>query len=119
MRALLRPLEGLVSGDHDATLPPGEDRLRLLIGGAEWIRRTDYLGSPIRIAGALAVLLPVYSITTASSIFALVTAFGLSALSAVAFGPRATDRSAYHMLDQARLADSCMRAKGYQRAPKN
>ena len=35
------------------------------------------------------------------------------------FGPGATDRSAYHMLDEARLADFCMRAKGYQRAPKN
>ena len=59
MRALLRPLEGLVSGDDDVTLPGrGDDQLRLLIGGARWMARTDYLGGPIRIAGALAVLLP-------------------------------------------------------------
>ncbi|HEV3007673.1 MAG TPA: NUDIX domain-containing protein, partial [Burkholderiales bacterium] len=58
MRALLRPLEGLVLSDDDVTLPGGDDQLRLLIGGAEWIARTDYLGGPIRIAGALAVLLP-------------------------------------------------------------
>jgi ADP-ribose pyrophosphatase YjhB (NUDIX family) len=58
MRALLRPLEGLVSGDDDVTLPPSDDRLRLLIGGADWMTRTDYLGGSIRIAGALAVLLP-------------------------------------------------------------
>jgi ADP-ribose pyrophosphatase YjhB (NUDIX family) len=58
MRALLHPLEGLVSGDDDVTLPPGDDQLRLLIDGAQWMARTDYLGGPIRIAGALAVLLP-------------------------------------------------------------
>ena len=58
MRALLRSFEGLVSGDDEATLPPGGDRLRLLIGGADWITRSDYLGGPIRVAGALAVLLP-------------------------------------------------------------
>jgi hypothetical protein len=58
MRALLRPLEGLASGDDDVALPPGDDRLRLLIGGAEWMTRTDYLGGPVRIAAALAVLLP-------------------------------------------------------------
>jgi ADP-ribose pyrophosphatase YjhB (NUDIX family) len=58
IRALLRPLEGLVSGDDDATLPRGPDRLRLLVGGAEWLRRKDYLGAPIRIAAALTVLLP-------------------------------------------------------------
>jgi bis(5'-nucleosidyl)-tetraphosphatase len=58
IRALLRPLEGLVAGDDDARLPRGADRLRLLVGGAEWLRRTDYLGAPIRIAAALAVLLP-------------------------------------------------------------
>jgi len=137
MRALLRPLEGLVFGDDDATLPPGDDRLRLLIGGAQWMTRTDYLGSPIRVAGALAVLLPgvpasggswvapaglalaallswvlarkprrrprsraavvrapalwlalflaAHSIATAASAFALVTAFALSASSAVAW----------------------------------
>jgi len=58
MRALLRPLEGLASGDDDVALPSGDNRLRLLIGGAEWMTRTDYLGSPVRIAAALAVLLP-------------------------------------------------------------
>jgi 8-oxo-dGTP pyrophosphatase MutT (NUDIX family) len=58
MRALLRPLEGLASDDGEVALPPGDDRLRLLIGGAEWITRTDYLGGPVRIAAALAVLLP-------------------------------------------------------------
>ncbi len=58
MRALLRPLEGLASGDDEAALPPGDDRLRLLIGGAEWMTRTDYLGGPVRVAAALAVLLP-------------------------------------------------------------
>jgi bis(5'-nucleosidyl)-tetraphosphatase len=44
MRALSRPLEGLASGDDGVALPPGDDRLRLLIGGAEWMTRTDYLG---------------------------------------------------------------------------
>jgi len=58
MRALLRPLEGLASGDDDVALPPGDDQLRLLIGGAEWMTPTDYLGGPVRIAAALAVLLP-------------------------------------------------------------
>ena len=58
MRALLRPLEGLTSGDDAAALPPGDDRLRLLIGGGEWMARTDYLGGPVRMAAALAVLLP-------------------------------------------------------------
>lgn len=58
MRALLRPLEGLASGDGEVALPPGDDRLRLIIGGAEWMTRTDYLGGPIRIAAGLAVLLP-------------------------------------------------------------
>ena len=58
MRALLRPLEDLVFGDDEASLPPGDERLRLLIGGADWMTRTGYLGAQIRIAGALAVLLP-------------------------------------------------------------
>jgi bis(5'-nucleosidyl)-tetraphosphatase len=53
MRALLRPLEGLAPIEADATLPP-----RLLIRGAQWLARTDYLGAPTRIAAALAVLLP-------------------------------------------------------------
>lgn len=88
MRAILRPLEGLVPGDDDATLPPGEHRLRLLIGGAEWMTRTDYLGGPIRICGALAVLLPLlaaYSVATSGSVLALVAAFGLSVACAVAW----------------------------------
>jgi bis(5'-nucleosidyl)-tetraphosphatase len=58
MRALVRPLEGLACGDAEVALPAGGDRLRLLIGGAEWMKRTDYLGGPIRVAAALAVLLP-------------------------------------------------------------
>jgi hypothetical protein len=35
------------------------------------------------------------------------------------FGPRPVNRSSYHMLDEARVADFCMHAKGYQRASKN
>jgi hypothetical protein len=31
------------------------------------------------------------------------------------FGPEPVNRSGYHMLDEARLADFCMHAKGYQR----
>jgi bis(5'-nucleosidyl)-tetraphosphatase len=58
MRALVRPLEGLASGDAGVALPARGDRLRLLVGGAEWMTRTDYLGGPVRIAAALAVLLP-------------------------------------------------------------
>ena len=58
MRALSRPFEGVVSGDDGITLPAGDDRLRLLIEGAKWTTRTDYLGSPIRVAAALTVLLP-------------------------------------------------------------
>ena len=58
MRALLLPLEGLASGDCEAALPAGDDRLRLMIGGAQWITRTDYLGGPLRITAAFAVLLP-------------------------------------------------------------
>ena len=58
MRVLLRPLEGLVPALDDAMHAVGDDRLRLLVGGAAWIARTDYLGSPIRVAGALAALLP-------------------------------------------------------------
>lgn len=34
------------------------------------------------------------------------------------FGPGAMDSGGYRMLDEAQLADFCMRAKGYQRAPK-
>lgn len=34
------------------------------------------------------------------------------------FGPGAIDPSGYRVLDEAQLADFCMRAKGYQRAPK-
>jgi bis(5'-nucleosidyl)-tetraphosphatase len=62
MRVLLRPLRRLVSGNDDVTLPRGDDRLRLLIGGARWIARTDYLGGPIRICAALTVLLPVLAL---------------------------------------------------------
>ena len=58
VRALLRPSEGIASPDRDVSLPPGEARLRLLVGGEEWMRRTDYLGGPIRVAAGLAVLLP-------------------------------------------------------------
>ena len=58
MRALLRPLEGLFSGNEDVVLPAGDRRLRFLVGGARWMRRTDYLGGPIRIMAALALLLP-------------------------------------------------------------
>ena len=126
MRALLRSLEGLVSGDEDVRLPAGDDRVRLLIGGAQWMTRADYLGGPIRIASALAILLPglpasgglwvapaglalaallswvlgrrlralapwlalllaAHSIATAGNAVALVTAFVLSALSALAW----------------------------------
>jgi hypothetical protein len=35
------------------------------------------------------------------------------------FDPGPVNRSGYHMLDEARLADFCMHAKGYQRASKN
>ena len=92
MRALLRPLEGAVAGDGDATLPTG-DRLRLLIGGAQWVRRTDYLGGPIRICAALAVLLPWLPasgaawlapvIATAGSVLAFAAAFALAAACAI------------------------------------
>ena len=58
MRALLRPLEGIAVGDGEIALPHGNDRLRLMIGGEEWMTRTDYLGGPIRVAAGLAVLLP-------------------------------------------------------------
>lgn len=58
MRALVRPLEGLASGDAGIVLSARGDWLRLLVGGAEWMRRTDYLGGPVRVAAALAVLLP-------------------------------------------------------------
>jgi 8-oxo-dGTP pyrophosphatase MutT (NUDIX family) len=58
MRLLLRPLEGLASSDNNSPLPAGDDALRLLIRGSEWVRRTDYLGGPIRVAAANAVLLP-------------------------------------------------------------
>jgi len=53
LRALLRPLEGLLPIDADAAFPP-----QLLIRGPQWLTRTDYLGAPIRIAAALAVLVP-------------------------------------------------------------
>lgn len=33
------------------------------------------------------------------------------------FGPGAIDPGGYRMLDEAQLADFCMRAKGYRRAP--
>jgi len=58
VRALLRPSEGMASGDREISLPPGLVRLRLLVGGEEWMRRTDYLGGPVRVAAGLAVLLP-------------------------------------------------------------
>jgi 8-oxo-dGTP pyrophosphatase MutT (NUDIX family)/energy-converting hydrogenase Eha subunit A len=58
MRVLLRPLEGLASSDDKVPLPAGDDGIRLLIGGSEWMARADYLGGPIRIAAAIAVLLP-------------------------------------------------------------
>jgi bis(5'-nucleosidyl)-tetraphosphatase len=58
VRALLRPLQGLFSGDEDGVLPAGDRRLRFLVGGAQWMRRTDYLGGPIRIMAALTLLLP-------------------------------------------------------------
>jgi 8-oxo-dGTP pyrophosphatase MutT (NUDIX family)/energy-converting hydrogenase Eha subunit A len=58
MRVLLRPIEGLASSGGNVPLPPGDEGLRLSIGGSQWIVRTDYLGSPIRIAAAIAVLLP-------------------------------------------------------------
>lgn len=58
MRALLRPLAGLASADDDVVLPAGDRRLRFLVGGEQWLTRTGYLGGPIRIAAALAVLAP-------------------------------------------------------------
>src|SRR5437867_3553871 len=58
VRALLRPSEGMASGAREISLPPGVVRLRLLVGGEEWMRRTDYLGGPVRVAAGLAVLLP-------------------------------------------------------------
>ena len=58
VRALLRPLEGMAFGDREVSLPPGAVRLRLLVGGEEWMRRTDYLGAPVRVAAGLAVLAP-------------------------------------------------------------
>src|SRR5262245_34198839 len=58
MRALLRPLAGLASGAESAMLPANGKGLRLLVGGAEWLTRSDYLGSAIRVAAALALLLP-------------------------------------------------------------
>ena len=82
MRVLLRPLRRVVSGS-DVTLPRGDDRIRLLIGGAQWIARTDYLGGPIRFFGALAILLPGLAMGSQTSPVALVAAFALSALSAV------------------------------------
>jgi len=137
VRALLRPLEGRVPADRAAELPPGTEKLRLMVGGSEWMRRDDYLGAPIRIAAALAVLLPglpatprswvapiglvlaalvswaatrsgrrpphagmtllrtpalwlalalaIHSIATARSVLALLAAFALSALSALAW----------------------------------
>jgi len=62
MRLLLRPLRGMVAGNDDATLPRGDDRLRVLVGGAQWLTRTDYLGGPIRICAALTVLVPVLAV---------------------------------------------------------
>lgn len=58
MRALVRPLEGIASGDAAVALPARGKQLRLLVGGPEWMKRTDYLGGPVRAAAALAVLLP-------------------------------------------------------------
>lgn len=58
MRALLRPLAGLASGGDEVVLPAGDRRLRFLVGGEQWMTRTDYLGGSIRIAAALAVLAP-------------------------------------------------------------
>jgi hypothetical protein len=49
--------DDLVSVD-EASFFLGDVRLRLLIGRADWMTRTDYLGGPIRIAGVLAVLPP-------------------------------------------------------------
>ena len=62
LRVLLRPLRGVVPGNDHVTLPRGDDRLRLLVGGAQWLTRTDYLGGPIRICAALTVLLPVLAV---------------------------------------------------------
>ena len=94
MRLLLRPLEGIVAGIDDATLPGG-DRLRLLVGGAQWLKRTDYLGGPIRICAALTVLLPWLPasgaawlapvIAIAGSVLAFVAAFALAAACATAW----------------------------------
>jgi 8-oxo-dGTP pyrophosphatase MutT (NUDIX family)/energy-converting hydrogenase Eha subunit A len=58
MRVLLRPIEGLASTDDKVPLPPGDDGLRLLIGGSDMMRRIDYLGGPIRVVAAIALLLP-------------------------------------------------------------
>jgi hypothetical protein len=58
MRVLLRPLEGLVPAADDTMRVSGGDRLRLRVEGTGWITRTDYLGSPIRVAGGVAALLP-------------------------------------------------------------
>ncbi len=58
MRTLVRPLERLATGVAGIALPARGDRLRLLVGGTEWMKRTDYLGGPVRVAAALAVLLP-------------------------------------------------------------
>lgn len=58
MRALVRPLEGIASGDAAVELPAKGKQLRLLVGGPEWMKRTDYLGSPVRVTAAFAVLLP-------------------------------------------------------------
>ena len=74
MRLLLRPLRGMVAGNDDATLPRGDDRLRVLIGGAQWLTRTDYLGGPIRICAALTVLLPPLALYWNFTALALVAA---------------------------------------------
>jgi 8-oxo-dGTP pyrophosphatase MutT (NUDIX family) len=79
MRVLLRPLEGIVSGDEGVALHAGT-RLRVLVEGASWVTRTDYLGSPIRVAAAVAVLLPGYFIATAGSVLAIAGGLGISAL---------------------------------------
>lgn len=94
LRALLRPLEGAVAGDADASLP-SRDRLRLLVGGAQWLRRADYLGGPIRICAALAVFLPwlpasgaawlAPATAAAGSVLAFVAAFALAAACAFAW----------------------------------
>lgn len=58
MRAVLRPLAGLASADPNVALPAGDRRLRFLVGGEEHMKRTDYLGGPIRVAAAIIVLAP-------------------------------------------------------------